>query len=108
MAKDVIRFEVKIQSLAQMKSRIVWPESTGPWIEGGIEDMIVHFTYAGWTAYMLECAISLMLTSHNSDFGQAVSEMLTKTIEAMGAVQMAEVRLTKDALDELRGDHIQP
>ncbi|HSD58404.1 MAG TPA: hypothetical protein VLB04_09500, partial [Methanotrichaceae archaeon] len=102
------QFEVEVLALDNMKSRVVWPESSGPWIEGGLEDLVVHFTYASWTAYELGCSMTLILTSKEERFGQAVADMMTKMIESMGAVQMAEIRLTRDALDELKRDRLGP
>ena len=104
----MVQFEVEILALNRMKSRVVWSESTSPWIEGGLEDLIVHFTYASWTAYELECPITMLLTSKEENLGQAVADMMTKMIESMGAVQMAEIRLTREALDELKRDRLGP
>jgi len=108
MAEGLVQFEVEVLALDNMKSRVVWPESSGPWIEGGLEDLVVHFTYASWTAYELGCSMTLILTSKEERFGQAVADMMTKMIESMGAVQMAEIRLTRDALDELKRDRLGP
>jgi hypothetical protein len=108
MAEGLVQFEVEVLALDNMKSRVVWPESSGPWIEGGLEDLVVHFTYASWTAYELGCSMTLVLTSKEERFGQAVADMMTKMIESMGAVQMAEIRLTRDALDELKRDRLGP
>ncbi len=108
MAEGLVEFEVEVLALDHMKSRVVWPESSSPWIEGGLEDLVVHFTYASWTAYELECSMTLILTSKEERLGQAVANMMTKMIESMGAVQMAEIRLTRDALDELKRDRIGP
>ncbi len=104
----MVQFEVEVLALDNMRSRVVWPESSGPWIEGGLEDLVVHFTYASWTAYELGCSMTLILTSKEERFGQAVADMMTKMIESMGAVQMAEIRLTRDALDELKRDRLGP
>ncbi len=108
MAEGMVQFEVEVLSLDRMKSRVIWPESAGPWIEGGLEDLVVHFTYASWTAYELECAMTLLLTSSEENLGKAVAEMMSRMVEAMGAVEMAEIRLTRDALDELKRDRIEP
>lgn len=108
MAEGVVQFEVAVQSLTEMGSRVIWPDSEGPWIEGGLEDLMVHFTYAAWTAYNLRCAMSLALTSKDENLGKAVSEMMTKMITAFGGVQMAEIRLTSEALDALRKDRLEP
>jgi hypothetical protein len=108
MAEGLVQFEVEIQALDNMRSRVVWSESTSPWIEGALEDLVVHFTYASWTAYELECPMTLLLTSKDENLGQAVADMMTKMIETMGAIQMAEIRLTRDALDELKRDRIGP
>lgn len=101
-------FEVEIIDMSRIKSRIVWPESTGPWIEGAVDDLMVHFAYAGWTAYMRDRAVSLLLTSPDENLGLAISSMLTKTMEAMGAVQIGEIRLNREALKELQRDRIEP
>jgi hypothetical protein len=105
---EMVQFEVEILALNRMRSRVVWSESTSPWIEGGLEDLVVHFTYASWTAYELEFPITMLLTSKEENLGQAVADMMTKMIESMGAVQMAEIRLTREALDEMKRDRIGP
>jgi hypothetical protein len=102
MAEDIVQFEVEIASFSDIRSRVVWPGTHGPWIEGGLEELMVHFTYASWTSYMLECAISLALSSQDEVLGQTVSDILTHTIQAMGAVELGEIRMTRAALDELR------
>jgi hypothetical protein len=102
MAERIVQFEVEITNMARIRSRVAWPESSGPWIEGGLEDLMVHFTYACWNAYMLGYAISMALASSDDQMGQIVSNILSKTIEAMGAVQMAEIRMDHQALDDLR------
>ncbi len=106
--QGIVQFEAEVQSLKEIRSRILWPDSEGPWINGGLEDMMVHFTYAGWTAYNMGCMMSLVLSSQDAGMGQAVSDMMTRMISTMGAVQMAEVRLTREALDELRRDRTLP
>ncbi|MCJ7445697.1 MAG: hypothetical protein MUO26_14450 [Methanotrichaceae archaeon] len=108
MPDDIVQFEVEILSLNNIRSRTVWPEVAGPWIDGGLEDLMVHFTYAGWTAFNKGCAIFLLLTSREENFGKALSEMMTKMIESMGAMSLAEIRLTRDALEELKRDHLEP
>jgi hypothetical protein len=102
MAEGIIQFEVEITDMARIRSRVSWPDSSGPWIEGGLEDLMVHFAYACWIAYRLGHAVSLALASGDDQLGQAVSSMLSKTIEAMGAVQMAEIRMNRQAMDDLR------
>ncbi len=108
VTEGLVQFEVEVLALDNTKSRVVWPESSGPWIEGGLEDLMVHFTYASWTAYELGCSMTLILTSKEERLGQAMADMMTKMIESMGAVQMAEIRLTRDALDELKRDRLGP
>jgi hypothetical protein len=108
MPDDIVYFEVEILGLKNMRSRTVWPETAGPWIEGGLEDIMVHFTYAVWTAYNKGCAISIKLTSHEERLGKALSEMMTKMIEAMGAISLAEIRLTPEALEKLKRDRLEP
>ena len=108
MPDDIVYFEVEIVDLKNVRSRTVWPENSGPWIDGGLEDLMVHFTYAVWTAYNKGCAISLILTSHEENLGKALSEMMTKMIEAMGAISLAEIRLTREALEELKRDRLEP
>jgi hypothetical protein len=102
MAEKIVQFEVEITNMALIRSRVSWPDSSGPWIEGGLEDLMVHFTYACWNAYMLGYAVSIALASGNDQFGQVVSNMLSKTIEAMGAIQMAEIRMNRQAMDDLK------
>jgi hypothetical protein len=108
MEEGIVQFEAEIQGLKDIRSRVIWPDSEGPWIEGGLEDLMVHFTYASWTAYNLGCAMSLALSSREESLGQAVSDMMTKMISAMGAIQLAEIRLNRQALDQLRRDRIEP
>ena len=102
MTEGLVQFEVEIQSLTEIRSRVIWPDSEGPWIEGGMEDLMVHFTYASWTAYNLGCAMSMALASKDENLGQAISDMMTKMISSLGAIQIAEIRLTREALDELQ------
>ena len=108
MIDGLVQFEAKIQSNMSIRSRVIWPDSEGPWIEGGIEDLMVHFTYAAWTAYNLGCALSMALSSRDEDLGRRVSDMMTRMISSMGAIQMAEIRLTPDAIDALKRDRIEP
>lgn len=108
MTEGSVEFEVEVLTLDHMRSRVVWPESASPWIEGGLEDLVVHFTYASWTAYELGYPMALILTSREERLGQAVADTMTKMIETMGAVQIAEIRLTRDALDELKKDRLGP
>ena len=102
MAEGTIQFEVEITDMARIRSRLSWPDSSGPWIEGGLEDLMVHFAYACWNAYRLGYAVSLALASDDDQLGQAISSMLSQTIEAMGAIQMAEIRMNRQAMDDLR------
>jgi len=53
MIDGLVQFEAEARSLNQIRSRVISPDSDGPWIEGGMEDLMVHFTYASWTAYNL-------------------------------------------------------
>jgi hypothetical protein len=108
MTEGLVQFEVEIQSQKEIRSRVIWPDSQGPWIEGGMEDMMVHFTYASWTAYNMQCAMSMALASKNEELGLAASDMMTKMISKFGAVQIAEIRLTRDALDDLRRNRLEP
>lgn len=108
MAEGMVQFEVEIASISQIKSRIIWVESSGPWIDGSLEDLMVHFTYACWNAHMLGHALAIALASPDDQLGQFVSNMLSKTIEAMGAVQMAEIRMNRQAMDDLRRGGITP
>ncbi len=108
MREGLVQFEAEIQSLKNIRSRVIWPDSEGPWIEGGIEDLMVHFTYASWTAYNLGCALSMALSSKDEDLGRTISDMMTRMISSMGAIQLAEIRLTPDAIDELKRDRLEP
>jgi len=56
MTDNLVRFEAEITSLADIRSRVIWPEAEGPWIKGTMEDLIIHFTYATWMAYNLRRA----------------------------------------------------
>jgi hypothetical protein len=69
---------------------------------------MVHFAYASWTAYNLGCALSLTLSSKEESLGQAISDMMTKAVASFGAIQVADIRLTREALDELKRDRIEP
>lgn len=106
--QSMVQLEVEITEPSRIRSRINWPQSRGPWIEGEIEELIVHFAYAGWTAYKTGCAVSLLLTSCDEKLGLAVSEMLSKTIRAMGAVEVSEIRMNRDAMEAVRKDRIEP
>jgi hypothetical protein len=108
MPEGIVHFEVEIYAPSRIRSRVTWPESSGPWIDGGLEELMVHFTYAGWTAYMLRLPMSLMLSSQEALLGQTISDIMTRVVEAMGAVQIGEIRLTREALDQLRRDRIEP
>jgi hypothetical protein len=108
MIDGLVQFEAKIQSFKSIRSRVIGPDSEGPWIEGGMEDLMVHFTYASWTAYNLGCALSMALSSKDEDLGRSISDLMTRMISSMGAIQLAEIRLTPDAIDELKRDHLEP
>ena len=108
MIDGLVQFEAKIHSFNSIRSRVIWPDSESPWIEGGMEDLMVHFTYASWTAYNLGCALSIALSSKDEDIGRSISDMMTRMISSMGAIQLAEIRLTPDAIDELKRDHLEP
>ena len=108
MIDGLVQFEAKIQSFKSIRSRVIGPDSEGPWIEGGMEDLMVHFTYASWTAYNQGCALSMALSSKDEDLGRSISDLMTRIISSMGAIQLAEIRLTPDAIDELKRDHLEP
>jgi len=104
----LVQFEAEVQSVSQIRSRVICPDSDGPWIEGGMEDLMVHFTYASWTAYNLGCALSMALASKEEDLGRTVSDMMTRMISTMGAIQLAEIRLSRNAMDEMKRDRLEP
>ncbi len=108
MRYGLVQFEAEIQSLNQIRSRMICAESDGPWIEGRVEDLMLHFTYASWTAYNLGYALSMVLSSKEEELGRRISEMMTRMISSMGAIQLAEIRLTPEARDELNRDRIEP
>ncbi len=108
MTDSLVQFEADIVSMTNIRSRVIWPDSESPWIEGGIEDLIVHFTYASWTAYNMRCALSLALFSKDEDLGRSISDLLARMISSMGAVQMADIHLSAGAIDELKRDRIEP
>ena len=108
MMDGLVQFEAEVQSLNQIRSRVISPDSDGPWIEGGMEDLMVHFTYASWTAYNLGCALSMALASKEEGLGRTVSDMMTRMISSMGAIQLAEIRLSRDAMDEMKRDRLEP
>jgi len=108
LTEGIVQFEADIQALTEMRSRVIWPDSAGPWIEGGLEDLMVHFTYAAWTAHSLGCAMSMLLSSRDESLGHSISDMMTRMISAMGAIQVMEIRLTPEALDEMKRDRLEP
>ena len=108
MMEGLVQFEAKVQSLKDIRSRVIGPDSDGPWIEGGMEDLMVHFTYASWTAYNLGCALSIALSSNDEFLGRSISDQMTRIISSMGAIQLAEIRLTPGAIDELKRDRLEP
>ncbi|HON37007.1 MAG: hypothetical protein IPI63_06570 [Methanothrix sp.] len=108
MRDGLVQFEAEIQGLNQIRSRVICAESNSPWIEGRLEDLMVHFTYASWMAYNLGYILSIALSSKEEDLGQRVSEMMTRMISSMGAIQLAEIRLTPKAMEELKRDRLEP
>lgn len=108
MRDGLVQFEAVISSLKDIRSRVIWPDSEGPWIDGGMEDMMVHFTYASWTAYNLGCALSIALSSKDDNLEHSISDMMTRMISSMGAIQLAEIHLTPDAADELKRNRLEP
>ena len=108
MRDGLVQFEAEIGSPQNIRSRVIWPDSEGPWIEGRMEDLMVHFTYASWTAYNLGCALSMALSSKDENLGRSISDLMTRMISSMGAIQLAEIHLTPDATDELKKDRIEP
>jgi hypothetical protein len=108
MRDGLVQFEAEIGSRKNIRSRVIWPDSESPWIGGGMEDLMVHFTYASWTAYNLGCALSMALSSKDENLGRSISDMMTSMISSMGAIQVAEVHLTPDAIDELKRDRLEP
>jgi hypothetical protein len=108
MRDGLVQFEAEITSPTKIRSRVIWPDSEGPWIEGGMEDLMVHFTYASWGAYNLSCAVSLAISSKEEGLGRSISDMMTRMISSMGAIQLAEIHLTPDAADRLKRDRIEP
>ncbi len=108
MIDGLVQFEAKIQSFKNIRSRVIWPDSEGPWIEGVMADLMVHFTYASWAAYNLGCALSVTLSSNDENLGRSISDMMTRMISSMGAIQLAEIRLTPGAIDELKRDRLGP
>jgi len=108
MRSGLVQFEAKIHSPMSIRSRVIRPDSEGPWIEGGMEDLMVHFTYASWTAYNLGCALSMALSSKDEDLGRTISDLMTRMISSMGAIRLAEIRLTPDAMEELKRDRLEP
>jgi hypothetical protein len=108
MRDGLVQFEAKIHSHKNIRSRVIWPDSEGPWIEGAVEDLMVHFTYASWTAYNLGCALSMTISSEDENLGRSISDMMTRMISSMGAIQLAEICLTPSAMDELKRDRLEP
>ncbi len=108
MIDDLVQFEAKIQNVNNIRSRVIWPDSEAPWIEGGMEDLMVHFTYASWAAYNLGCALSIALSSNDEFLGCTISDQMTRMISSMGAIQLAEICLTPGAMDELKRDRLEP
>ncbi|WP_348531357.1 hypothetical protein [Methanothrix sp.] len=104
----MIVFEVEIEDPTVMRSRIIWPTAEGPWIEGGVDELVVHLIYAMWSAYNTAWALSLVISSRYADLGISVSESLSKLICTLGAVEISEIRMDKNALEELRNSRIEP
>jgi hypothetical protein len=104
----LVQFEAEINGPKNISSRVIWPDSEGPWIDGGLEDLMVHFTYASWTAYNLGCALSMALSSKDESLGRSISDMMTRMLSSMGAIQMAEIHLTPEAAEELRKSRLEP
>lgn len=104
----LVQFEAEIKGPKNIRSRVIWPDSEGPWIDGGQEDLMVHFTYASWTAYNLGCALSLALSGKDEELGRSISDMMTRMISSMGAIQLAEIHLTPEAAEELRKNRLEP
>jgi len=108
MTENLVQFEAEIVSLTEIRFRVIWPQSEGPWVEGAMEDLIVHFTHAGWTAFNMRCALSIALHSKDESLGRSISDLLNRIISSMGAAQMADIRLSAGAMAELKRDHIDP
>ena len=79
MAEGIIQFEVEITDMARIRSRVSWPDSSGPWIEGGLEDLMVHFAYACWSAYRLGHAVSLALAKTGKRIAARMAMMAITT-----------------------------
>ncbi len=103
-----MRFEVEIDDPTVMRSRIVWPNAEGPWIEGGVDELMVHFAYAIWSAYNTAWAFSLVISSRYAELGIEISKYLSKLICSMGAVEISEIRMDENALKELKNSRIEP
>ncbi len=104
----LVQFEAEIKGPNNIRSRVIWPDSEGPWIDGGLEDLMVHFTYASWTAYNLGCALSMAISSKDESLGRSISDMMTRMLSSMGAIQLAEIHLTPEAAEELRKSRLEP
>jgi hypothetical protein len=50
----------------------------------------------------------MALASKEEELGKTVSDMMTRMISTMGAIQLAEIRLTRDAMDEMKRDRLEP
>ena len=50
----------------------------------------------------------MVLSSKEEELGRRISEMMTRMISSMGAIQLAEIRLTPEAREELNRDRIEP
>ena len=81
--------------MSQIRSRVICPDSDGPWIEGGMEDLMVHFTYASWTAYNLGCALSMALASKEEELGKTVSDMMTRMISRTTSTSSRQLSLPR-------------
>lgn len=104
----LIIFEVEIEEPTVIRSRIIWPNAEGPWIEGGVDELVVHLIYAIWSAYNTAWALSLVISSRYADLSISISESLSKLICSLGAVEISEIRMDRNALEELRKDRIEP
>ncbi|MBN1323949.1 MAG: hypothetical protein JW986_08155 [Methanotrichaceae archaeon] len=108
MSEGMVQFEVEILSYSRIRSRILWPDSHSPWMEGCLEELVVHCTYAAWTAYLQGMPLVQLLKSPDDSVGHAISDILTRTMESMGAALIGEIRMNGEAFDELRRSHIEP
>jgi len=50
----------------------------------------------------------MIITSKDEGMARTISDLLTRIVSSMGALEMAEIHLSARAIDELKRDRIEP